>query len=58
MQDCKKDCGLDLQSHVEKRIAGRNAIHFGTRIEDLECIPFKKDFADAWVGVGVGVGVG
>ena len=48
MQDCKKDCGLDLQSQVEKWIASRNVIHFGTRIVDLECNPFKKEFADAW----------
>ena len=46
MHDCKKDCGLDLQSQVEKWIAGRNAIHFDTRNVDLECTPFKKDFAD------------
>ena len=44
----QKDCGLDLQSQAEKWIAGRNAIHFDTRIADLECNPFKKDFDDAW----------
>ena len=33
----------------KKGIAGRNAIHFGTRIADWECNPFKKDFDDAWL---------
>ena len=48
MQDCKKDWGLDLQSQVVKLIDGKNAIHFGTRIVDLECNSIKKDFTDAW----------
>ena len=36
-----------MQSHVEKWIAVRNAIHFCTRIANLECNSFKKDFDDA-----------
>ena len=44
---------MDLQSHV-KKIAGRNAIHFGTRIADWECNIFKKDFDDACLLLGLG----
>ena len=34
----------------QKGIGDRNAIHFGTRIADLECNPFEKDFDDDCLG--------
>ena len=46
-QDCKKGLRIWSQSKWKKGIAGRNAIHFGTRNVDWECNPFKKDFTDA-----------
>ena len=46
-QDCKKGLRIWSQSKWKKEIAGRNAIHFGTRNVDWECNPFKKDFTDA-----------
>ena len=45
-----KGCGLDMQSYV-KRIAGRDAIHSGTRNADLESNHFKKIFDDAWLSI-------
>ena len=47
-QDCKKGLRIWSQSKWKKGIAGRNAIHFGTRNVDWECNPFKRDFTDAW----------
>ena len=46
-QDCKKGLRIWSQSKWKKGIAGRNAIHFGTRNVDWECNPFKKGVADA-----------
>ena len=46
-QDCKKGIADLITIQVKKGIAGRNAIHFGTRNVDWECNPFKKDFTDA-----------
>ena len=48
-QDCKKGLRIWSQSKWKKGIAGRNAIHFGTRNVDWECNPFKKDFTDACI---------
>ena len=44
----QKRIGDLITIQVKKGIAGRNAIHFGTRNVDWECNPFKKDFTDAW----------
>ena len=40
-----------IYNPMQKRIAYRYATDFDTRITDLECNPFKKDFDDAWMPI-------